>query len=127
VMRSSVRPWKVFPILLLSALIPAFILSFASIVFNFIPFYFVAILLGSVFIFTVINSINYQDGIDGLAGGEVFISLLGFVIISLITGNNFALTLAMITTGAVFAFLFFNLHPAKIFMGDSGAYSLGFI
>ncbi len=124
---STIKPFVKFPILIMSALIPAIILSFAGIVFNVIPFYFISILSGSVFIFTVINSVNYQDGMDGLAGGLVFISLIGFALLSLVFGNNFALIISLVSLGAVASFLCFNFPPAKIFMGDSGAYSLGFI
>jgi len=124
---SNIRPFLKFPILILSAIIPAVILSAVGITFNFIPFYFVELLLGSIFIFTVINSVNYQDGMDGLAGGEVFISLSGFALLGLMLGNALVLTLALTVMGAVAAFLVFNFPPAKIFMGDSGAYSLGFI
>src|SRR3989338_8972252 len=124
---STIKPFLKFPILLLSALIPAIILSFSGIIFNFVPLYIVAILLGFIYIFTVINSINYQDSMDGLAGCQVFISLLGFVMLSLITGNSFVLLVALVCLGAVASFLCFNFPPAKVFMGDSGAYSLGFL
>jgi UDP-GlcNAc:undecaprenyl-phosphate GlcNAc-1-phosphate transferase len=83
-------------------------------------------LLASIYIFVVINSINYQDGIDGLAGGLSVISLIGFIILSLFLNNNFTLITSLIFLGAILSFLIFNFPPAKIFMGDSGAYSLGF-
>ena len=75
----------------------------------------------------VINAINYQDGIDGLAGGLVCISLVGFAVISWFSYDSFTLMISMVALGSVIAFLMFNLPPAKMFMGDSGAYSLGFI
>lgn len=79
-----------------------------------------SIILAFVAIFICINAVNYQDGMDGLAGGLVAISLLGFALIG-------APLISLIALGAVIAFLLFNLPPAKIFMGDSGAYLLGFI
>ncbi len=124
---SSRKPFLKFSILILSTVIPAVILSSAGITFNFIPLYLVTIILGSIFIFTVVNSINYQDGMDGLAGGLVFISLVGFLYLGVILNMGLAFVISLVALGAVFSFLVFNLPPAKIFMGDSGAYSLGFL
>lgn len=123
---STSKPFLKFLFLILSVLVSAAILFFAEISFNFFPLPAVSILLTSIYIFVVINSINYQDGIDGLAGGLVLISLIGFIILSLFFNNNFTLIISLIFSGAVLSFLIFNFPPAKIFMGDSGAYSLGF-
>ena len=62
-----------------------------------------------------------------MAAGLVFVSLIGFLVLSLVSGNSFSLALCLILTGAVLSFLLFNFPPAKIFMGDSGAYFLGFM
>ena len=80
----------------------------------------ISITLAFVAIFIFINAVNYQDGIDGLAGGLCAISFLGFFLIG-------ALPLSLIALGAATAFLLFNFPPAKVFMGDSGAYLLGFL
>jgi UDP-GlcNAc:undecaprenyl-phosphate GlcNAc-1-phosphate transferase len=95
--------------------------------FKFFPNEIIIVITSLVYLFMVINSVNYQDGIDGLAGGLAFVSLLGFAILSFFSGNSFALGASVISLGATLAFLFFNFPPAKIFMGDSGSYSLGFI
>lgn len=116
-----------FIFIILCSFLPALILNFAGISFNFFPYFGVSLILSFVYIFGAINSINYQDGIDGLAGGLVLISLLGFIILGFLTANIFALNLSLILSGALLGFLFFNFPPAKIFMGDSGAYFLGFI
>ena len=109
------------------AAISAFILFFSGIFFSFFPLAVLAIFFNFIYIFLSINSVNYQDGMDGLAGGLVLISLIGFFVLSLLSGNNLGLIISLSSMGAVLAFLFFNFPPAKIFMGDSGAYSLGFI
>lgn len=124
---SARKPLLKFLILILSTIIPAIILASAGISFNFIPVPVIAVLLGSVFIFTVVNSINYQDGMDGLAGGLVFISLAGFLCLGLLWSIPFVVLVCLVALGAVLSFLIFNFPPAKIFMGDSGAYSLGFL
>lgn len=82
----------------------------------------------SVFIMVaIVNSFNLIDGIDGLAGG------VGVIISSILGiwfwGAGF-LSLAILSfslSGALLGFLLFNLHPARIFMGDTGAMAVGFI
>lgn len=76
-------------------------------------------------IFIVSNSMNLQDGMDGLAGTLAAISAAGFFIISILLGFLLPATLSLILLGSIVAFLRFNLPPASIFMGDSGAYLLG--
>lgn len=72
------------------------------------------------------NAINLLDGMDGQAGGVSAIASLTLGIVSVVLGyNNIAIT-CFILTGALTAFLTFNLPPAKIFMGDSGSLTLGF-
>ncbi|MFI5186754.1 MAG: glycosyltransferase family 4 protein [Chitinophagales bacterium] len=73
------------------------------------------------------NAFNLIDGIDGLAGGLSFMSLVILGIFLTIGGDkNFAL-IAFALAGGVLAFLYFNMNPAKIFMGDTGSLVLGFI
>src|SRR3989344_1928336 len=124
---STTKPLLKFALLLVCTLVPAVILSLCGIAFHFVPYTIVSVALGFVYIFACINAVNYQDGMDGLGGGLVLISLLGFMILGVIVGNTFALSLSLISLGAAASFLIFNLPPAKIFMGDSGAYLLGFI
>lgn len=86
------------------------------------------------------NAVNLTDGLDGLAIGLVFLVAIGFAILAYITGRaDFAaylnipfmagcgelavLSLALI--GASIGFLWFNCHPAEVFMGDTGSLSLG--
>jgi len=69
------------------------------------------------------NASNLTDGLDGLAGGTFLISSIGLLIFSLFEGLPLSLTLTSL--GAVLAFLFYNVKPAKIFMGDVGSLALG--
>jgi UDP-GlcNAc:undecaprenyl-phosphate GlcNAc-1-phosphate transferase len=80
------------------------------------------------------NTINLVDGVDGLAGGIVFIALATLLATRLLTPYSqdpavmsgvLALTAALM--GSVLAFLRYNVFPARIFMGDCGAYYLGFL
>ena len=83
-----------------------------------IPFIVFVILGGS-------NALNLTDGVDGLAGGLYLIALTPFLFISLLNGNYSLSLLIMTQEGALMGFLRYNIHPAKIFMGDVGALYLG--
>lgn len=75
----------------------------------------------------IINAFNLIDGIDGLAGGLALIDMTGFFIMFLIAGEYAMAMIAASAIGALFAFLRYNYHPAKIFMGDTGSMSLGYL
>jgi phospho-N-acetylmuramoyl-pentapeptide-transferase len=71
------------------------------------------------------NAVNFTDGLDGLAG---LISATGFVAyggIALMGGEIFIGRFCFTVVGALFGFLWFNVHPAELFMGDAGSLSLG--
>jgi phospho-N-acetylmuramoyl-pentapeptide-transferase len=77
------------------------------------------------------NAVNLTDGLDGLAGGVLIFSFVAYLLVSLVpiegvklAQPNLAILCALII-GVLVAFLWFNVHPAQIIMGDSGALSLG--
>jgi phospho-N-acetylmuramoyl-pentapeptide-transferase len=73
------------------------------------------------------NGVNITDGLDGLAGGTLVFAFVAFLIVGLLNipaQPNLAFLCALII-GALLGFLWFNVHPAQIFMGDSGSLSLG--
>jgi phospho-N-acetylmuramoyl-pentapeptide-transferase len=74
------------------------------------------------------NSVNITDGLDGLAGGTLIFAFVGFLVIAAlntpVAQPNLAVLCALIV-GALLGFLWFNVHPAQVFMGDSGALALG--
>lgn len=73
------------------------------------------------------NTINLIDGLDGLAAGVAAIASITILLVAL-KQNFFLVTiLTAALAGAAFGFLFYNSHPAKIFMGDSGSMFLGFM
>lgn len=75
----------------------------------------------------VTNAVNLIDGLDGLAAGVSFFAAFTSFVIASLSGSVFvALTMAALM-GALVGFLFFNFNPARIFMGDSGSYFLGFV
>ena len=77
------------------------------------------------------NAVNLTDGLDGLAGGVLIFSFVAYLLISLAAVPDVKdahLELAVfcaLVIGALMGFLWFNVHPAQVFMGDSGALSLG--
>ena len=73
------------------------------------------------------NALNLMDGLDGLAGGLSVIMMTMFFAIGLMHHDDFMITLSASFIAAVLAFLIFNWNPAKIFMGDSGSLTLGFV
>ncbi|HKO80039.1 MAG TPA: MraY family glycosyltransferase [Chitinophagaceae bacterium] len=75
----------------------------------------------------ITNAFNLIDGIDGLAGGLAFMSLVTVGLILTMSGDANTALVAFALAGAVFAFLYFNFNPAKIFMGDTGSLILGFV
>jgi len=75
----------------------------------------------------ITNAINLLDGLDGLAAGTSFIVCLAMFGISLLNQNIGIALCCAILAGSIIGFLRYNFHPASIFLGDSGAYFLGFI
>lgn len=75
----------------------------------------------------VTNAVNLIDGLDGLAGGIVFVAGVTNLVVAVLFGNVFVALVMASLLGAVLGFLFFNFYPARVFMGDSGSYFLGFV
>ncbi|MCK9467449.1 MAG: hypothetical protein M0P94_03915 [Candidatus Absconditabacterales bacterium] len=74
---------------------------------------------------SIVNAINIMDGLDGLAGGLMAIIFFVLGAITLVNQTYIATTLVVIVTAILASFMFFNIFPAKIFMGDSGAFAMG--
>lgn len=75
-----------------------------------------------------VNLFNFMDGIDGLAGSEILFICAGLVFIGLEIGfDTPSLHVATVLAGATAGFLWWNWHPAKIFLGDVGSISIGFL
>ncbi|WP_127581173.1 glycosyltransferase family 4 protein [Paenibacillus koleovorans] len=74
----------------------------------------------------VTNAVNLIDGLDGLAGGVSAIATGTILVMAILMGNPTVIVLSVLLLGSIIGFLYYNFHPAKIFMGDSGALFLGF-
>ena len=79
--------------------------------------------------FTIVatsNGVNFTDGLDGLAGGMLIFAFVAYLIIALLNvGQGNLAVLCAITIGGLLGFLWFNVHPAQVIMGDAGSLSLG--
>lgn len=75
----------------------------------------------------ITNAINLIDGLDGLAAGVSTIALITLTGMAFIKMDVFVIVTASILAVSTLGFLFYNFHPAKIFMGDTGALFLGFM
>ena len=71
------------------------------------------------------NAVNFTDGLDGLAGLISATAFAAFGGIALLQGQYFLARFSFTLVGAIFGFLWFNVHPAQLFMGDTGSLPLG--
>jgi len=81
-----------------------------------------------IFIFIVAAtafSVNEADGLDGLAGGTVMTAFSAFGAIAFLQGSYDLAAFCVVISGALLAFLWFNIYPARFFMGDTGSMALG--
>jgi phospho-N-acetylmuramoyl-pentapeptide-transferase len=71
------------------------------------------------------NAVNLTDGLDGLAGIIVASAFIAYGVIALLQGQYYLVRFCFTVVGACFAFLWYNAHPAQMFMGDTGSLALG--
>jgi phospho-N-acetylmuramoyl-pentapeptide-transferase len=81
--------------------------------------------LSTFIIVAMSNAVNLTDGMDGLAGIITASAFAAYGVIAFLQGQIFLVQFCFIIVGACFAFLWYNAHPAKLFMGDLGALALG--
>ena len=81
--------------------------------------FFILVIVGSA------NSVNLTDGLDGLSASIYLLSIIPFILFSLVQKEYYLTYLLISSFGATLGFILFNIHPSKLFMGDSGSLSLG--
>ena len=86
-----------------------------------------SIVITVIWIVALTNALNLIDGLDGLACGISVICSISLLFVTLIVGDVQAALITAIIVGACLGFMPYNIHPAKIFMGDSGSQPLGFL
>lgn len=107
---------------LCGALSTAVELPFCKISLELGVFFYIIAIIGIVY---VVNAVNLTDGIDGLCSSVTLVVMVCLAFLAYRTGNNTALLFASSIIGGMFGFLFYNFHPAKVFMGDTGSLFLG--
>jgi len=81
-----------------------------------------------IFVFVVVatgNAVNISDGLDGLAGGLLTVSYATFGVIALLQGHVVLAGFCFTAVGALLSYLWFNIFPARFFMGDVGSFAFG--
>jgi phospho-N-acetylmuramoyl-pentapeptide-transferase len=71
------------------------------------------------------NAVNITDGLDGLAGLTAATAFVAYAVIAALQGQVFLVRFCFTVVGALFAFLWYNAHPAELFMGDTGSLAVG--
>lgn len=88
----------------------------------------IGILLIPLFVLVVVatsNAVNITDGLDGLAGGLLTSSFLAYALISFLQGHFGIAAFCITIVGALMSYTWFNIYPARFFMGDVGSFALG--
>ena len=92
-----------------------------------IEFRFTGYILAVIWLVGVTNAVNFMDGLDGLAGGMAAIISASLAAFAVIQGAPTLVVIAMTICGTCIGFLPFNWRPARIFLGDSGSLTIGFV
>ncbi len=75
--------------------------------------------------FATTTAVSITDGLDGLLGGTAAIAFTAYAVIGFLQGQQYVATFSLTVVGALMGFLWYNAHPAQVFMGDAGAIPLG--
>ncbi|MFS0575577.1 MraY family glycosyltransferase [Sporosarcina sp. 179-K 3D1 HS] len=92
-----------------------------------LDFGYLSIPITIIWIIGITNAINLIDGLDGLAAGVSTIALISITVMAVLMADVFVIATASILAASSLGFLFYNFHPAKIFMGDTGSLFLGYM
>jgi phospho-N-acetylmuramoyl-pentapeptide-transferase len=76
-------------------------------------------------LFATTSAVSITDGLDGLLGGTAALAFAAYAVIAFLQGQVFLATFSFTVVGALLGFLWYNAHPAALFMGDTGALPLG--
>ncbi len=126
----SVKAKTVFQILIIIGYLVAYYFLYGSTVVEFpiigdVDFGWLYYPIMGIAIYGVVNAVNFTDGIDGLLGSVTVVYSVAFALIFVILDNWEFSAFAMAVAGGCMGFLVWNLHPAKVFMGDTGSMFLG--
>ncbi|HEX5164492.1 MAG TPA: phospho-N-acetylmuramoyl-pentapeptide-transferase [Thermomicrobiales bacterium] len=123
--------YKMLPLVLLSlvaALVLYYPLDLQRIYIPFVGQYDIGLLyipIATVVIAGSANAVNFSDGLDTLSGGTAAVAFTAYGIIAFLQGQVHVVTFCFMMVGALLGFLWYNAHPAQVFMGDTGSLALG--
>ena len=83
--------------------------------------------LTALFVIGVTNAVNLSDGLDGLAAGIMLMTFATIAFLALVVDGQVAAIMSLAVAGGIVGFLWFNTHPAVVFMGDTGSQFIGFM
>lgn len=86
-----------------------------------------SIFIGGFFFVIAMYGMEIADGADGLVTGQFIVALLTYAIISVVTGNTNLLPIFGLILGATIVYLYFNINPARVFMGGTGTFPIAFV
>lgn len=127
-LRSQIKFLLIFLVSSICALYFFYKLGYDSIAVPFLGQLPIGIMLIPLFIFVVVataNAVNISDGLDGLSGGLLSIAFGTYAVIALLQGNYGLAIFCGTVGGTVLAYTWFNIYPARFFMGDVGSFALG--
>ena len=120
--RRGLSPW----VKLIGQFVAASILVVADVRISLFPWLGLNIAATLLWVVFITNAMNLLDNMDGLSGGVATIAATFFLLFAAMSGQYLVGALAAALVGACIGFLYYNLNPASIFMGDTGALFLGF-
>lgn len=130
--KAGMRPWIKFTLLTLAGLVFGWWfyskLGYSEVMIPFVGLWDLGVLIIPIFAFVVVatgNAVNITDGLDGLSGGLLMASFVAFGVIALMQGNVGLAGFCFTVAGALVSYLWFNIFPARFFMGDVGSFALG--
>ena len=104
------------------ALTTEIVLPFCGISFDIGIFFYIIAIIGIVY---VVNAVNLTDGIDGLCSSVTLVVMIALSVLCFMMKNTLAFHFCAAIIGGTAGFLYYNFHPAKVFMGDTGSLFLG--
>jgi len=125
---AKISPLRRLLIMSISGIMSIYLIDCVVVDFSFIQVpYVVGIIITMIAILGLINGTNMIDGFNGLSSGDCFIIFGTYALVSHQIGDSVMVYINLVCMAALLGFLFFNFPKGKIFLGDGGAYSLGFL
>ncbi|MDO9464369.1 MAG: MraY family glycosyltransferase [bacterium] len=113
--------------LMAQIMVALLLISFGIRITLFIENNFISSIITLIWIVGITNAFNLLDNMDGLSAGVAFIASIIFFAITALQGQVFTATILSAFAGSILGFLRYNMHPARIFMGDAGSMFIGYI